>query len=252
MAMYVDTSVPSLNLGDEVPNFEAESLKGPQVLHDWINDQQTWEPGEETWVLILLLPKPRHPVVASEFVKLGSETLQKQLKLRRCVADEMAAVPVRLLSPPPPPLPPPSPSPPPPTTTTTTTRVRVVCIVADTLYSVRSFLNELDELGEEPPDLSSVQILVDDDCELHRLFGGVRPGAENGAKGRVPSLSLYLVRVCECTSTRRRQLLTVSTAHPCCSLRRPSLIHPLSPPRNPSTHAITRGSVRLSARRLRR
>ena len=92
---FVDTSAPHLNIGDEIPNFECETMKGPIVLHDWINDQQTWEPGQETWVMILLLPKPRHPVVASTFLKLGGEALQKKLKMRR---------------------------------------VRVVCIVADTLY----------------------------------------------------------------------------------------------------------------------
>ena len=118
---YVDTSVPALNIGDELPNFTCESTKGSMVLHDWINDQPVWEPGQETWVLLLLFPSPRHPVVASEFIKIGGEVLQKQLKDRR---------------------------------------VRVVCIVADTLYSLRRFLGELAELGEEPPDLNNVGLCL--------------------------------------------------------------------------------------------
>ena len=39
-----------------------------------MNDNQSWEPGEETWFVVLLYPPPEDPVVASEFLKSLAET----------------------------------------------------------------------------------------------------------------------------------------------------------------------------------
>lgn len=56
-----DLSTPPLSIGDEVPNFNAETTRGPIEFHEQARDR---------WTLLVTFPKLQHPVAVSSLKAL--------------------------------------------------------------------------------------------------------------------------------------------------------------------------------------
>jgi len=147
--------VPLLGIGDEMPNYAAEATTGEVSIHDWINAGQTYKEGEAIFSLILTFGALQNPVVVSELAWLGSAETQKLLSTRR---------------------------------------VRVLCVALATMFSLRSFLGEVETLVDADGwSVASMPIIADEVGDFHRIIGGVRPGAADAVRGRVPSNTTLIV-----------------------------------------------------------
>ena len=54
--------VPVVGIGDELPNYAGDTLSGKVEMHDWIDEGQTFQPGEEIFSVILTFPSLENPV----------------------------------------------------------------------------------------------------------------------------------------------------------------------------------------------
>jgi alkyl hydroperoxide reductase subunit AhpC len=147
--------VPVVGIGDELPNYAGDTLSGKVEMHDWIDEGQTFQPGEEIFSVILTFPSLENPVVLSELAWLGSPETQRELAGRK---------------------------------------MRVLCVVSASKFDLKSFMGDCATLVEvEGWNLDSkIPLLIDDAGDFQRMLGCVRPGAADGLRGRVPS-SLTLV-----------------------------------------------------------
>ena len=153
--MSLNLGVPMVGIGDELPNFVGETPSGMMDVHEWITEGQTYKEGEEIFCIVFTFPSLENPVVVSEFEWLGKPETLKEFETRK---------------------------------------LRVLAVVTATLYQVQHFLKEVPDLIEtEEWSLDGMSILADESGEYQRMLGGVRPGAADAVKGRVPSSTTLVI-----------------------------------------------------------
>lgn len=150
-----ELGVPHLSIGDEIPNYVCETTVGQITLHDWIVGSQGLKVGEERYTLILTFPPVPDPVTASDLAWLGSKKARDDIAFRR---------------------------------------MNVLGIVCCTMFEFKGFLQNVPELIEDETwDLTGVPFMADEDGELHRCLGQVRPGKDDAVRGRVEASITLLV-----------------------------------------------------------